>query len=132
MLIATHEMSFAREVADAVGFLHDGRILESGPPERVLSTPATGDAALPAPPARGRTAVGDRGGPALRREEWLPRTTTTIAKPSRPRLAGGGRRGPSSIPARRSPATGSRRWRAPAAWASCTAPATSSSIRCGR
>ena len=39
MLIATHEMSFAREVADTVGFLHDGRILESGPPERVLSSP---------------------------------------------------------------------------------------------
>jgi len=39
MLIATHEMSFAREVADAIAFLHDGRILESGPPERVLSSP---------------------------------------------------------------------------------------------
>jgi polar amino acid transport system ATP-binding protein len=39
MLIATHEMSFAREVADLVGFLHDGRILELGPPERVLSEP---------------------------------------------------------------------------------------------
>src|SRR3954447_8050244 len=36
MMIATHEMSFAREVADEVAFLHDGRILESGPPERVL------------------------------------------------------------------------------------------------
>jgi polar amino acid transport system ATP-binding protein len=39
MLIATHEMSFAREVADEICFLHDGRILESGPPDRVLSTP---------------------------------------------------------------------------------------------
>jgi len=39
MLIATHEMGFAREVADTVCFLHDGRILESGPPERVLSSP---------------------------------------------------------------------------------------------
>jgi polar amino acid transport system ATP-binding protein len=39
MLIATHEMSFAREVADTIAFLHDGRILESGPPERVLSAP---------------------------------------------------------------------------------------------
>jgi polar amino acid transport system ATP-binding protein len=39
MLIATHEMSFAREVADLVGYLHDGRILELGPPERVLSNP---------------------------------------------------------------------------------------------
>jgi polar amino acid transport system ATP-binding protein len=32
-------MSFAREVADLVGYLHDGRILELGPPERVLSNP---------------------------------------------------------------------------------------------
>ena len=39
MLIATHEMSFAREVADRVGFLHDGRLLEVGPPEQILSAP---------------------------------------------------------------------------------------------
>jgi polar amino acid transport system ATP-binding protein len=39
MLIATHEMSFAREVADQVAFLHEGRIVERGPPERVLSSP---------------------------------------------------------------------------------------------
>ncbi len=39
MLIATHEMSFAREVADTVGFLHEGRLLEVGPPERVLENP---------------------------------------------------------------------------------------------
>jgi polar amino acid transport system ATP-binding protein len=39
MVIATHEMSFAREVADEVAFLHAGRILESGPPERVLEAP---------------------------------------------------------------------------------------------
>jgi polar amino acid transport system ATP-binding protein len=39
MVIATHEMSFAREVADEVAFLHDGRILEQGPPESVLAAP---------------------------------------------------------------------------------------------
>ncbi len=39
MVIATHEMSFAREVADEVAFLHEGRILESGPPQQVLSAP---------------------------------------------------------------------------------------------
>jgi polar amino acid transport system ATP-binding protein len=39
MLLATHEMSFAREVADRVGFLHEGRLLEVGPPEQVLSEP---------------------------------------------------------------------------------------------
>jgi polar amino acid transport system ATP-binding protein len=39
MLIATHEMSFAREVADRVGYLHDGRLLEVGSPAQVLSDP---------------------------------------------------------------------------------------------
>jgi len=39
MLIATHEMSFAREVADTVGFLHEGRLIELGPPEQVLNSP---------------------------------------------------------------------------------------------
>ena len=40
MLIATHEMGFAREVADRVGFLHEGRLAELGPPEQVLEHPA--------------------------------------------------------------------------------------------
>jgi polar amino acid transport system ATP-binding protein len=39
MLIATHEMSFAREVANQVAFLHEGRILERGPPSQVLTAP---------------------------------------------------------------------------------------------
>jgi polar amino acid transport system ATP-binding protein len=39
MLIATHEMSFAREVADEVAFLHEGRIVEQGAPARVLDSP---------------------------------------------------------------------------------------------
>jgi polar amino acid transport system ATP-binding protein len=39
MLIATHEMSFAREVADEVCFLHDGLILERGAPERIFTAP---------------------------------------------------------------------------------------------
>jgi polar amino acid transport system ATP-binding protein len=39
MLIATHEMSFAREVADRVCFLHEGRLLEVGSPEQVLENP---------------------------------------------------------------------------------------------
>ncbi len=39
MLLATHEMGFAREVADTVGFLHDGRLLEVGPPAQVLGEP---------------------------------------------------------------------------------------------
>jgi polar amino acid transport system ATP-binding protein len=39
MLIATHEMSFAREIADRVCFLDEGVILEQGPPERIFSAP---------------------------------------------------------------------------------------------
>jgi polar amino acid transport system ATP-binding protein len=39
MLIATHEMGFAREVADRVCFLEAGRICEIGPPEQVLGDP---------------------------------------------------------------------------------------------
>ena len=39
MVIATHEMGFAREVADQVAFLYDGRILELGPPDQVLERP---------------------------------------------------------------------------------------------
>ncbi|MGO4257191.1 amino acid ABC transporter ATP-binding protein [Marmoricola sp. RAF53] len=39
MILATHEMGFAREVASRVCFLHEGRILEQGPPEQVLGDP---------------------------------------------------------------------------------------------
>jgi len=39
MLIATHEMAFAREIADRVCFLDGGVILEQGPPGEVLSEP---------------------------------------------------------------------------------------------
>jgi polar amino acid transport system ATP-binding protein len=39
MLLATHEMGFARDVADEVCFLHEGRILERGVPAAVLERP---------------------------------------------------------------------------------------------
>ena len=39
MVLATHEMGFARELADKVCFLDGGRILEEGPPDRVFSDP---------------------------------------------------------------------------------------------
>jgi polar amino acid transport system ATP-binding protein len=39
MIIATHEMGFAREVADEVCFLHDGLIAERGEPEAIFSEP---------------------------------------------------------------------------------------------
>jgi polar amino acid transport system ATP-binding protein len=39
MLIATHEMSFARDVAHRVCFLDNGVLLEQGPPEHIFSAP---------------------------------------------------------------------------------------------
>jgi polar amino acid transport system ATP-binding protein len=39
MVLATHEMSFARELADKVCFLDKGEILEEGPPEMIFSNP---------------------------------------------------------------------------------------------
>ena len=39
MVVVTHEMGFAREVADRVLFLEGGRIVEQGPPEEILRAP---------------------------------------------------------------------------------------------
>ena len=39
MIIATHEMSFARDIADRVCFLDDGAILEQGRPEEIFTSP---------------------------------------------------------------------------------------------
>jgi polar amino acid transport system ATP-binding protein len=39
MVIATHEMGFARDIADRVCFLDDGLILEQGPPSQMFSAP---------------------------------------------------------------------------------------------
>jgi polar amino acid transport system ATP-binding protein len=39
MVLATHEMAFARDVATKVCFLHDGAILEQGSPDQVLGDP---------------------------------------------------------------------------------------------
>ena len=39
MLMATHEMSFARDIADTVCFLHEGSIHELGTPDQVLDAP---------------------------------------------------------------------------------------------
>ncbi|MEU1887383.1 amino acid ABC transporter ATP-binding protein [Micromonospora sp. WMMD987] len=39
MVLATHEMGFARDVADQVCFLDAGRVVEAGPPARVLGEP---------------------------------------------------------------------------------------------
>ena len=39
MLIATHEMGFARDIAHRIAFVDGGRILEQGPPQRVFTDP---------------------------------------------------------------------------------------------
>ena len=39
MVIATHEMGFARDIAGRVCFLDAGQILEEGPPDRIFSAP---------------------------------------------------------------------------------------------
>lgn len=39
MVLATHEMGFARDAANRVCFLHEGRVLEEGTPEELLGSP---------------------------------------------------------------------------------------------
>jgi len=39
MIVVTHEMGFAREVADRVCFLHGGSIVEQGPAAQLLTAP---------------------------------------------------------------------------------------------
>ncbi|AEV39397.1 amino-acid ABC transporter ATP-binding protein YecC [Pseudovibrio sp. FO-BEG1] len=39
MLIVTHEMAFAKEIADRVLFMEGGRIVEQGPPEKIFTSP---------------------------------------------------------------------------------------------
>lgn len=41
MLVVTHEMRFARDVSTRVVFLHEGQILEEGPPSHVFQMPST-------------------------------------------------------------------------------------------
>jgi polar amino acid transport system ATP-binding protein len=41
MLIVTHELAFAREIADVLVMMDHGEIVESGSPEQVLTTPRT-------------------------------------------------------------------------------------------
>ncbi len=41
MLVVTHEIAFAKEVADEISFMDGGKILESGPPDQLLRSPKT-------------------------------------------------------------------------------------------
>ena len=40
MLVVTHEMGFAREVANRMVFMHEGRLIEEGLPEQILTSPS--------------------------------------------------------------------------------------------
>ena len=58
MVIATHEMGFARDIANRVCFLDEGVILEQGPPDRdLLRAARAADAAVPAADRRRRPAL---------------------------------------------------------------------------
>jgi len=39
MIVVTHEIGFAREVASRMAFMHEGQIIEQGPPAQVISNP---------------------------------------------------------------------------------------------
>ena len=41
MIIVTHELGFASQVADRVAFMENGKIIEEGPPNEILKTPKT-------------------------------------------------------------------------------------------
>lgn len=43
MVLVTHEMAFARRVADVVVFMHQGRVWEMGPPEELFTRPRTAE-----------------------------------------------------------------------------------------
>ncbi|MGH2774700.1 MAG: amino acid ABC transporter ATP-binding protein [Actinomycetota bacterium] len=40
MIVVTHEMGFAREVANRMVFMHEGQIVEEGPPSKIIGSPA--------------------------------------------------------------------------------------------
>ena len=65
MMVVTHEMGFAREVADRMAFFHEGAILEEGPPAADLQE-------HPAPPRRGSSSTpsSDAAGFRLRPETF--------------------------------------------------------------
>ena len=68
MVVVTHEMSFARQVADHVVLLADGVIIEEGPPEKILDAPES---------ERARSFLSKLGGGA---EPPLPRSATNSAE----------------------------------------------------
>jgi polar amino acid transport system ATP-binding protein len=41
MIVVTHEIGFARDVADRIIFMDGGRIVEQGPPAQILDAPSS-------------------------------------------------------------------------------------------
>ena len=72
MVLATHEMGFAREVSSQVGFLDAGVICEMGPPEQIFGAPQ--EAADPGVPEPGQAQR-----PDLSQDSW-PRPPTRRAQ----------------------------------------------------
>ena len=93
MIVVTHEMAFAREAADRVYFIDEGRFVEVGPPEAVIDSPAgPPHARLPRPHPRHRRP--------------RPRGAAVPRRPRRTRS--GSRRGPRSPGSRCHRVLGSR------------------------
>ena len=83
MLIATHEMGFARDIANRVCFLEDGTIIEQGPPGAVVHQPSRrADPAVPAPHRGVRPHVGP--GPVGRFRGRSPRLVGAIQRAELP------------------------------------------------
>jgi polar amino acid transport system ATP-binding protein len=40
MVVVSHEMGFAREVANRMVFMHEGQLIEEGPPSQIISAPS--------------------------------------------------------------------------------------------
>ena len=73
MLIATHEMGFARDIANRVCFLDAGLILEQGQPETIFSAPSRGLASSSTGSSAGGLALGKVGiadRPVGRQSAW--------------------------------------------------------------
>ena len=54
MIVVSHELAFARDVANRVLFMDEGRVVEEGPPDQVLVSPTTDRAEAVSPADRGR------------------------------------------------------------------------------
>ena len=39
-IIVTHEILFAKEIADEIAFIYEGKVLEKGPPDEILLNPS--------------------------------------------------------------------------------------------